>query len=405
MASRATAGELPSVYTTIDNLPTVNSTFEDELIQLSIPTSPGFASMPLDLLSPITLDIAQPRDDFEAAGRAQSLSPGCAFQIDQIEEDSQQELRTMDSLVEEEQAKPLQESEEWRACELAPGHTYSDEGESEIDSDGPALSGDCYPSDSEAGEDDDGECGEDAEDGLGMDMEEMLVQGEWAVQGAQYLDQQAFEAAWPVPGLHKQKDVDVEVPIAPRKPFPSGLINVSWENVGNPFKTATQSMASNGDISDITQIVCFVVITLHFLAGLATSWCDFLLKVFVFLLEALGRADIAEQIPLRLFTACTYSGVPSYNVTALPVCSACGDVFHVGDGAPIDCPRCSIPLYEALLEPTNLPIPNPTRRVLVPRIRLPFLSISSQLESILRTPGIEEDMDWWRTLSQKQGVY
>jgi len=92
MASRATAGELPSVYTTIDNLPTVNSTFEDELIQLSIPTSPGFASMPLDLPSPITLNIAQLHDDFEAAGRAQSLSPGCAFQIDQIEEDSQQEL-------------------------------------------------------------------------------------------------------------------------------------------------------------------------------------------------------------------------------------------------------------------------------------------------------------------------
>jgi len=145
----------------------------------------------------------------------------------------------MDSLVKEEQAKPLQESKEWRACELAPGHTYSDEGESEIDSDGPALSGDCYPLDLEAGEDDDGECREDTEDGLGMDMEEMLVQGEWAVQGAQYLDQQAFEAAWPVPGLHKQKDIDVEVPITPQKPFPSGLINVSWENVGNLFKTAT----------------------------------------------------------------------------------------------------------------------------------------------------------------------
>jgi len=70
---------------------------------------------------------------------------------------------------------------------------YSDESESEIDSDGPALSGDCYPLDLEAGEDDDGKCGEDAEDGSGMDMEEMLVQGEWAVQGAKYLDQQAFE--------------------------------------------------------------------------------------------------------------------------------------------------------------------------------------------------------------------
>jgi hypothetical protein len=92
-------------------------------------------------------------------------------------------------------------------------------------------------------------------------------------------------------------------------------------------------------------------------------------------------------------------------VIALPVCPACGDVFHVGDGAPIDCPRCSIPLYEELLEPTSLPIPNPTHRVLIPRICLLFLSISAQLESILCSPGIKEDLDWWHTLNQKQGLY
>jgi hypothetical protein len=50
-------------------------------------------------------------------------------------------------------------------------------------------------------------------------------------------------------------------------------------------------------------------------------------------------------------------------------------------------------------------VPEATRKILVPRIRLPFLSISAQLESILNTPGIEGDVDWWRNLPQHKGYY
>jgi len=145
-------------------------------------------------------------------------------------------------------------------------------------------------------------------------------------------------------------------------------------------------MASNGDISDITQIVCFIVITLHFLAGPATSWCDFLLKVFIFLLEVLGRADIAEQNPLHLFTACTYSGVPSYNVTTPLVCPACRDVFHIGDGTPIDHPRCSIPLYSKKhsSNPPTFPFPTPHAGYLshISRTRICYVVLCSLVAGI-----------------------
>ena len=46
-----------------------------------------------------------------------------------------------------------------------------------------------------------------------------------------------------------------------------------------------------------------------------------------------------------------------------------------------------------------------TCRVWVPHICLPFLSISSQLESILSTPGIEGDIDWWHNLLQCKEYY
>ncbi len=272
------------------------------------------------------------------------------------------------------------EFDEVWAHDLAFQHSYSDEGESEINADNPTQIEDHYPSESEAGEVDINECGQELEDEGAFEFE-------------------AVQLEWPFPGLQEQRDIDVEVSVTPGMPFPSGLVNISQENVGNPFKTAAPSMVSNSDIDTIAQIVCFIVIMLHFLAGLAMLWCVFLLKAFAFLLEALGRPDIAGQIPSQLPTALSYSGVPLYHVTGLLVCLTCGDVFPVRFSTPVDCPRCSIPLYKKPLHPANRPIPNPTRKALVPRIRLLFLSISAQLEGVFSLPGIEDEVDWWRTLN------
>ena len=392
-----------------------------------IPTTPN--SMIPNSMTPAPPSRYAAIDDLEGTGGAQSPTAGHAFHLTQAVATQEpyplllefEELEVHELPFEEPEAHELP-FEEMEACELTFEaldaheplfeHVYLDEGESEMDPNDPAPY-DCYPSESEAGEDDNGECGEE---GLGIEigMDELPVQGEWDVQDVQYSAQDAFEAErpeqevreeWVLPGLHKQKDIDVEVNVATGKAFPSGLVNVSQENAGNPFKMLAPSIASNNDIDTIARIICFIVITLHFLAGLTTLWCIFLLKAFVFLLEALGRPDIAGQIPSRLPTAQSYSGIPPYHVTALPVCPTCGDVFPVGFGTPVDCPRCSTPLYEALLHPTNSSVPNPTRKALVPRIRLPFLSISAQLERVFSSPGIEAEVDWWRTLNRQEGVY
>ncbi len=355
-------------------------------------------------------------NDLEATGNAQPPTPGHAFQLTQAMAMQEQtflpefeELEAHELMFEEPEAHQLM-FEEPEAHDLAFEYVSLDKGESEMDPDDPTLFDDLYPSESEAGEDDNGECGQGLEDELGIEVrkEEFLVQGEWVVQDAQYLaheapkveqPEQEVREEQPLPGLHKKKDTNMEVNVAPEKPFPSGLVNVLQENTGNPFKMVAPPMDSNNDINTTAQIVCFIVITLHFLAGLPTLWCVFLLKAFVFLLEALGRPNIAGQIPSRLPTAQSYSRVPPYHVTALPVCATCGDVFPVGSGAPIDCPRCSTPLYEAPLHPTDNSIPNSMRKALVPHIRLPFLSISAQLERVFSSPGIEVEVDWWRTLN------
>ena len=130
-------------------------------------------------------------------------------------------------------------------------------------------------------------------------------------------------------------------------------------------------------------MTCLVIITLHCIAGLATSWCEFLLKFFVSLFMALGHTDIAAQIPDRLPTAQSYAGIPTYKPLLLPVCRICGDVYPTQTN---ECPRCSV-LFEEISQAERKP-----------PIRLPFLSISAQLESILSSPGIEDAVDWWRGL-------
>ncbi|SRR5258706_4181738 len=115
----------------------------------------------------------------------------------------------------------------------------------------------------------------------------MIDQDELVIQDAQYSDQQAFKVEQlqqgarqeeSLPGLHKQKYINMEVNVTPERPFPSGLVNKLQENASNPFKMVAPSTDSNSDIHSITQIVCFIVITLHFIAGLARLWCKFLLK-------------------------------------------------------------------------------------------------------------------------------
>src|SRR5258706_18042 len=327
-------------------------------------------------------------DSYETTGGARPTTPGHALQLTQAEQEPQQHLEQEQSWLPEFNERwahdlafqPCQAEQEAQKCsetqgesllpevdefwahDLAFQHAYSDEGESEIDTDDPTWIEDHYPSESEAGKVNIDECGQEPED-----------------EGVFEFDAEQLER--PFLGLQQQRDIVVEANVTPGMPFPSSLINVSQENVGNPFKTAAPSMASNSNIDTIAATVCLVVITLHFLAGLATSWCVFLLKAFAFLLEALGRPDIAGQIPSRFPTALSYSRVPLYQVTGLPVCPTCRDVYPVGFSCPVDCPRCSIPLYKEPLHPTNCSIPNPTRKALVPRVCLPFLSISGQLEA------------------------
>src|SRR5258706_3556976 len=83
----STTPDLPHVFALMDELPNrglIESTFDDELIQMGMDINPIFSSMPVDLLSTAVLEVGLQRDDFEATRSAQQLLPGHAFQLNTI---------------------------------------------------------------------------------------------------------------------------------------------------------------------------------------------------------------------------------------------------------------------------------------------------------------------------------
>jgi len=269
----------------------IEHTLNDHFIQVDMSFDPAFASMPVDKAD------RRPHE-FGAAQGHQPLLPGHAFQLNQAKKEDPQELYQMDHMVEAAQVKLIKEFEALQAQERTPTDEQDDEGESEIKVDDRNVPDDYYPSGSEAGDlsDEEDALAENEDEDEDKEMEEVVIQEGWVVQGAQYLDNhgqgvQTIESSALVPKprtLDKQQDKDIEVTIRRGNRFPLGLVNASSENHNDPFAIAAILREKPGEIGHITQMVCFVVTTLHSLAGLATSWCEFLLEVFIVLFNAMG---------------------------------------------------------------------------------------------------------------------
>jgi len=269
----------------------IKHTLDDHFIQVNMSFNPAFASMPVDKAD-------QCPHEFGAAQGHQLLLPGYAFQLNQAKKEDPQELYQMDCMVEAAQVKLIKEFKALQAQEHMPTDEQNDEGESEIEVDDCNVLDNYYPSGSEAGDlsDEEDALAENEDEDEDEEMEEVVIQEGWVVQGAQYLNNhgqgvQTIESSVLAPKprmLDKQQDKDIEVTICCGNHFPLGLVNASSENHNDPFVIAAIMREKPGEIGHITQMVCFVITTLHSLASLTTSWCEFLLEVFIVLFNAMG---------------------------------------------------------------------------------------------------------------------
>ena len=130
--------ELPHVYAPMNELPNggfIESTFDDELIQVGMEIDPILSSMPIERHSTTILEVGRQRDEFGTTHRAQPLLPGPAFQLNSIERKAPQELRHMDRSVEATQEQLLWGFGTRKVNEIAPMDLHSDDGETEVDPD------------------------------------------------------------------------------------------------------------------------------------------------------------------------------------------------------------------------------------------------------------------------------
>src|SRR6267154_869429 len=153
------------------------------------------------------------------------------------------------------------------------------------------------------------------------------------------------------------------------------------------------------DIPSHLLVVYMMITWLHFQFHLPRAACNAILA-FIALLFRFVSMDIAP--PFTTLQSTTRALGVNPGVQLLAVCPGCRGIYpsvgskHVQD----ECMLCRIPLF----------LPDQTRQgnlrvVKTPVIKYPYLPLSEQIVSILKTPGAEVLLDKWHSKLHKSGEY
>lgn len=174
------------------------------------------------------------------------------------------------------------------------------------------------------------------------------------------------------------------------------------EDTLDPFVVDRHPIQSNVNISAIPDhllVIYAMVCWLHMQFSLPRIACNAVLAILACLVTLFDPQMTSPFITLPSIMR-TLAVDPT--IELLPICPNCREVFpsaasrHVQDA----CASCRVPLF--------LPIHTNrgnARNVKTPVIKYPYLSLSQQLMSVLKLPGIEKLLDNWRHKPRKSGEY
>ena len=153
------------------------------------------------------------------------------------------------------------------------------------------------------------------------------------------------------------------------------------------------------DIPSHLLVVYTMITWLHFQFHLPHVACNAMLA-FLALLFRFFSMDIAP--PFITFHSATRALGVNPGIELLAVCPGCRGVYPSAGSKHMQeaCTLCRIPLF----------LPNHTRQgnrrvVKTPVIKYPYLPLSEQIKSVLKTPGVEALLDEWRTKPRNSGEY
>ena len=406
-------------------LPTFD--IDDELIQRG---ETRFFPIPLDTALPFIIKAQEDRHRLEETGGALPLSPGRAFQLNAMEKQHSREARKANDIAE---AMEKRMTDEIRSLMASCGSDDEQEagfGDDNSDVQDYAESGEDEISESDVGPGDNGQqCyGSSIPDSdEDQDWEEQLIDADYILQDAQYLDvelatQQTTSTSLHIPRhalrhppslqhtLYELADSAIEIDTHRLKQHPKVMVNRLGENDPDDFLFQTGSRTRNVQretMDEKSNVLVFMIslliaaCVLYFQAS--RKQVAMLLKGMMYILQVAGCADAAAHIPGCTDTVYTFLDIDTTMFLVLPICPDCNDIYPHHPTGNTTCPRCNIPLYpEDLGQPNE---PKATRRVRVPTYKLTMLLLSAQIEAFLNVQGIEMDVDRWRTVGQPNNIY
>jgi hypothetical protein len=172
------------------------------------------------------------------------------------------------------------------------------------------------------------------------------------------------------------------------------------EDHPDPFAPAQAPSATFVDLSaqpPHLQVIYALVTWLHLQFHLPRVACQAMLAILACILFFLNPQT---TVPLVTLASANRALALDISIHVLPVCPQCKEVYPASDMTQATCWRFQTDLFEP-----DLTKRGKKRKVCIPRLRYPYLSISEQLPSILSTPGVEDMLDSWQTQPRQPGRY
>ncbi|KAL1698044.1 hypothetical protein EV121DRAFT_297627 [Schizophyllum commune] len=153
-------------------------------------------------------------------------------------------------------------------------------------------------------------------------------------------------------------------------------------------------------------LLLYILVTwLHTQFKLPFRACGAVLSVVYHILLLAGvEPRIPEQGWSTLPTILSHLGIePNFRI--IPLCPTCKTPHPPTHNLNQTCSQCSEPLYAARPRTGFHTAPNsntttPSRA----RLQMPLKSIEAQLRDVLQVPGIEDELEKWRSISRQPGV-
>lgn len=187
--------------------------------------------------------------------------------------------------------------------------------------------------------------------------------------------------------------------IEPPAPDPAPVLTANALNP-EPPESAAQTLAGTSPFW-FWQIIILLSAWLHLHYHLPHAACNLMLRVLRMLFVVFGALKRDDYVPVTLKTNLKRLGlVDQFRVR--PTCPQCRRMYPSDSAADLMCSACNTPLFGSADDSSqpSRTLPESKRK---PLLVTPTRLISDQLAGFLNQPGMEDEIDAWRTRPHTRG--